>query len=75
MSYLLLFSFIQFIHFQPPSDYQLPIPVVHIEHIQGGGEIVNWELSDRPDMAYRLTSFAVNVIGEVFTVEVDSDIR
>ena len=62
-------------YLQPPDGYQLPIPVVHIEHIQDGGEIVKWELSDRPDMNYRLTSFAVNVIGERFTTEINSDIR
>ena len=60
---------------QPPEGYKLPIPVVHIEHIQDGGELVKWELSAIPDMAYKLTSFAINVIGEVFTTNVNSDIR
>ena len=60
---------------QPQEGYKLPIPVVHIEHIQDGGELVKWELSEMPDMAYKLTSFAINVIGEIFTTSVNSDIR
>lgn len=61
--------------FQPSEEYQLPIPVVHVEHLKDGGDMVKWELSARPDMVYKLTSFAVNVIGERFTTEINSNIR
>jgi hypothetical protein len=61
--------------FQPPQDYKLPVPLTHIKHIGDDGDLVSWELSHPPDMAYRLTSFAVNVIGEQFTTSVNSDIR
>lgn len=53
----------------------LPAPSVLVESRGRDSVKVEWELPRQPDPEYRLLIYVVNVIGEAFDSNVNSDMR